>query len=35
MLLLKMFQPKWLIATLLVFAGTALCIRLGIWQLEA
>jgi len=33
MLLLKMFQRKWLIATLLVFAGTALCIRLGIWQL--
>lgn len=29
-----MFQPKWLIATLLVFAGTALCIRLGIWQLD-
>jgi surfeit locus 1 family protein len=34
MLLLKMFQRKWLIATLLVFAGTALCIRLGIWQLD-
>ncbi len=29
-----MFQPKWLILTLLVFAGTALCIRLGIWQLD-
>lgn len=29
-----MFQPKWLIPTLLVFAGTALCIRLGIWQLD-
>ena len=29
-----MFQRKWLIATLLVFAGTALCIRLGIWQLD-
>jgi len=34
MLLRKMFQRKWLIATLLVFAGTALCIRLGIWQLD-
>lgn len=29
-----MFQPKWLLATLLVFAGTAICIRLGIWQLD-
>jgi surfeit locus 1 family protein len=34
MLLLKMFQRKWLILTLLVFAGTAVCIRLGIWQLD-
>jgi len=34
MLLRKMFQRKWLIVTLLVFAGTALCIRLGIWQLD-
>ena len=34
MFLLKMFQRKWLLATLLVFAGTALCIRLGIWQLD-
>jgi surfeit locus 1 family protein len=34
MLLLKMFGRKWFIATLLVFAGTALCIRLGIWQLD-
>jgi surfeit locus 1 family protein len=34
MLLLKMFHGKWLVATLLVFAGTALCIRLGIWQLD-
>src|SRR5215208_5074942 len=34
MLLLKMFQRKWILATLLVFAGTALCIRLGIWQLD-
>ena len=29
-----MFQRKWLITTLLVFAGTTLCIRLGIWQLD-
>src|SRR5687768_17464418 len=34
MLLLKMFERKWLLLTLLVFAGTALCIRLGIWQLN-
>ena len=34
MFLLKKFQRKWLLATLLVFAGTALCIRLGIWQLD-
>jgi surfeit locus 1 family protein len=34
MLLRKMFQRKWLMATLLVLAGTALCIRLGIWQLD-
>jgi len=34
MFLLKMFQRKWLFATLLVIAGTALCIRLGIWQLD-
>ena len=29
-----MFQRKWLLATLLVVAGAALCIRLGIWQLD-
>ena len=34
MLLLRMFQGKWLVATILVLAGTALCIRLGIWQLD-
>ena len=34
MLLLKMFQRRWLIPTLLVLAGTVLCIRLGIWQLD-
>lgn len=32
--LLKMFHRKWLLTTLLVFLGTALCIRLGIWQLN-
>jgi surfeit locus 1 family protein len=34
MLLRKMFQRKWILATFLVLAGTALCIRLGIWQLD-
>jgi surfeit locus 1 family protein len=34
MFLLKMFHRKWLLATLLVVAGAALCIRLGIWQLD-
>jgi surfeit locus 1 family protein len=34
MLLRKMLQRKWLLATLLVVAGTAVCIRLGIWQLD-
>ena len=34
MLLRRMFQRKWVIPTLLVLAGTALCIRLGIWQLD-
>lgn len=34
MILKKMFSRAWLFATLFVFAGTALCIRLGIWQLD-
>lgn len=34
MILRKMFSRKWLFPTLLVFLGTALCIRLGIWQLD-
>lgn len=34
MFLPKMFQRKWLLTTLLVLVGTALCIRLGIWQLD-
>lgn len=29
-----MFSRKWLFTTILVFLGTALCIRLGIWQLD-
>ncbi len=34
MILKKMFSRAWLFATLFVFAGAALCIRLGIWQLD-
>jgi surfeit locus 1 family protein len=34
MTLKKMFSRAWLFTTLLVFAGTALCIRLGIWQFD-
>jgi surfeit locus 1 family protein len=34
MLLRKMFSRKWLATTLLVFFGTAVCARLGIWQLD-
>ena len=30
----RMFSAKWALATLLVFAGTAVCVRLGIWQLD-
>jgi surfeit locus 1 family protein len=33
-MLSKMFSRKWLLTTLLVFLGTAFCIRLGIWQLD-
>lgn len=29
-----MFSKKWLLTTILVFIGTAVCIRLGIWQLD-
>jgi surfeit locus 1 family protein len=29
-----MFKGKWLITTVLVLVGTALCIRLGFWQLD-
>lgn len=34
MLLKKMFSLKWLLTTMFVFLGTALCVRLGIWQLD-
>ena len=34
MIFQKMFSRAWLFATVLVFAGTALCIRLSIWQLD-
>lgn len=30
----RMFSSRWLLTTLLVFAGAALCVRLGIWQLD-
>ncbi|MCX6068750.1 MAG: SURF1 family protein [Chloroflexi bacterium] len=29
-----MFSRKWILATLLVLAGTAFCARMGIWQLD-
>jgi surfeit locus 1 family protein len=29
-----MFSRAWLLTTLLVFAGSAICVRLGIWQLD-
>jgi surfeit locus 1 family protein len=34
MIFLKIFSRAWLLATVLVFAGTAVLIRLGIWQLD-
>jgi surfeit locus 1 family protein len=34
MILKRMFSRTWLITTLLVFLGTSVCIRLGIWQLN-
>ncbi len=30
----KMFSLKWLFTTVLVVAGTAVCVRLGLWQLD-
>lgn len=34
MMLANMFRRRWLLTTALVFAGTAVCIRLGFWQLD-
>ena len=34
MILRKMFSRKWWFTTLLVLLGTAVCARLGIWQLD-
>jgi len=34
MTLVKMFSRKWLFTTLVVLAGTTVCVRLGIWQLD-
>jgi len=34
MKLSALFSREWLLTTLLVMAGSALCIRLGIWQLD-
>ncbi len=33
-ILRKMFSRAWVVTTALVFIGTAVCIRLGIWQLD-
>jgi surfeit locus 1 family protein len=33
-ILFAMFTRKWVIATMLVLIGSAVCIRLGIWQLD-
>jgi surfeit locus 1 family protein len=33
-LLGRMFSRQWFLTTLFVFAGAALCVRLGIWQLD-
>ncbi len=29
-----MFSRSWILTTLLVFAGSAVCVRLGVWQLD-
>lgn len=34
MIFLKMFSRKWLLTTLLVVLGSAVCVRLGFWQLD-
>lgn len=33
-ILRRMFSMKWVVTTLLVFVGAAVCVRLGIWQLD-
>lgn len=33
-ILKRMFSARWLLTTLLVFIGAAVCARLGIWQLD-
>ncbi|MBX3035306.1 MAG: SURF1 family protein [Anaerolineales bacterium] len=33
-LLRNMFSKKWLLTTILVLIGAAVCVRLGIWQLD-
>jgi surfeit locus 1 family protein len=33
-MLKRLFSREWFLTTLLVLLGTALCIRLGIWQLD-
>jgi surfeit locus 1 family protein len=33
-ILRAMFSRKWILTTLLVLVGTAVCVRLGIWQLD-
>lgn len=30
----RMFSRRWILTTLLVMAGSAVCVRLGIWQLD-
>src|SRR3989337_1425374 len=34
MIFLNMFSRKWLFTTLLVLIGSAVCVRLGFWQLD-
>lgn len=34
MILLKLFSRKWILTTLLVVVGAAVCARLGVWQLD-
>lgn len=34
MIFMKMFSRKWIITTLVVILGAAICVRLGIWQLD-